>query len=147
MVSAVVVLSISNAESKRADPCNVSDRGERFFTLPTAHHKSKMWSCTFFDEAGRPSFNALQNFGSALAPVVYYVFDVMMLRGVDLRREPLTKRLALLESKVLPKLKEPIRYAGVLDAALPVLIKSVKQQGPEGLVAKRLASVKERCDG
>jgi ATP-dependent DNA ligase len=34
-----------------------------------------------FDEEGRPSFNVLQNFGSAPAPVVYYVFDVMMLRG------------------------------------------------------------------
>ena len=26
-----------------------------------------------FDEDGRPSFNALQNYGSAPAPVVYYV--------------------------------------------------------------------------
>jgi ATP-dependent DNA ligase len=29
-----------------------------------------------FDQEGRPSFNALQNYGSAPAPVVYYVFDV-----------------------------------------------------------------------
>jgi bifunctional non-homologous end joining protein LigD len=34
-----------------------------------------------FDEEGRPSFNALQNFGSAAAPVVYYAFDVMVLAG------------------------------------------------------------------
>ena len=27
-----------------------------------------------FDEEGRPSFNALQNYGSSIAPVVYYVF-------------------------------------------------------------------------
>src|SRR5687767_2429375 len=32
-----------------------------------------------FDEDGRPSFNALQNYGSAPAAVVYYVFDVMVL--------------------------------------------------------------------
>ena len=32
-----------------------------------------------FDQEGRPSFNALQNYGSAPAPVVYYVFDVMAL--------------------------------------------------------------------
>src|SRR5205085_3807286 len=36
------------------------------------------------DEAGRPSFNALQNRGSSKVPLVYYVFDVMVLEGVDL---------------------------------------------------------------
>src|SRR5438874_7045687 len=44
-----------------------------------------------FDQEGRPSFNALQNFGSAPAPVVFYVFDVLVLSGRDLRREPLQK--------------------------------------------------------
>src|SRR5207342_280837 len=56
-----------------------------------------------FDGEGRPSFNALQNTGSAPAPVVYYVFDVMVLAGRDVMREPLEARLALLERKVLPK--------------------------------------------
>lgn len=42
-----------------------------------------------FDDDGRPSFNALQNYGSATAPVVYYVFDVMVLAGRDVMREPL----------------------------------------------------------
>jgi ATP-dependent DNA ligase len=34
-----------------------------------------------FDQEGRPSFNALQNYGTAPGPVVYYVFDVMVLAG------------------------------------------------------------------
>jgi len=34
-----------------------------------------------FDDEGRPSFKALQNYGSAPAPVIYYVFDVMVLAG------------------------------------------------------------------
>jgi DNA ligase D-like protein (predicted ligase) len=93
-----------------------------------------------FDEEGRPSFNALQNFGSSPAPVVYYVFDVMVLAGVDLRGEPLDKRRALLEKKVMAKLAEPVRYTLPLDAPLPVLIDSVKAPGLEGLVAKRLDS-------
>ena len=96
-----------------------------------------------FDQDGRPSFNALQNFGSGSAPVVYYVFDVMILRGRDVMQEPLDVRRELLEKKVLPKLSEPIRYASSLDADLPVLIQSVKEQGFEGLVAKRRTSVYE----
>jgi DNA ligase D-like protein (predicted ligase) len=96
-----------------------------------------------FDEEGRPSFNALQNYGSAPGPVVYYVFDVMVLAGQNLMREPLLKRRQLLEDKVLQKLAEPVRYARPLDADLPVLIRSVRMHGFEGLVAKRRTSVYE----
>jgi DNA ligase D-like protein (predicted ligase) len=96
-----------------------------------------------FDQDGRPSFNALQNYGSAPGPVVYYVFDVMVLAGQNLMREPLLKRRQLLEDKVLQKLAEPVRYARPLDADLPVLIRSVRMHGFEGLVAKRRTSVYE----
>ena len=96
-----------------------------------------------FDEDGRPSFSVLQNYGSAAAPTVYYVFDLMMLAGRDLMREPLEKRRELLEKTVLPKLTEPVRYAASLEASLPVLVQSVKAQGFEGLVAKRRNSVYE----
>ena len=54
--------------------------------------------------------------------------------------EPLTARRELLETKVLPTLSEPVRYAAPLEASLPVLVQSVKAQGFEGLVAKRLDS-------
>jgi len=94
-----------------------------------------------FDPEGRPSFNTLQNYGSSPAAVSYYVFDVMVLRGQDVRREPLSKRRALLEKRVLPRLAEPVRYLAPLDADLPVLIQSVKAHGFEGLVAKRTSSV------
>jgi bifunctional non-homologous end joining protein LigD len=93
-----------------------------------------------FDADGRPSFNALQNYGSSSRPVVFYVFDVMVLRGKDVMSEPLERRQSLLKEKLLPKLKEPVRYAGALDAALPDLIASIKAQGLEGLVGKRLGS-------
>jgi len=96
-----------------------------------------------FDDDGRPSFNALQNFSSSATPVMYYVFDVLVLAGRDLRREPLHKRRTLLEKKVLPLLPEPVRYSAPLDAALPDLIHSVKVHGFEGLVAKRRTSVYE----
>jgi DNA ligase D-like protein (predicted ligase) len=96
-----------------------------------------------FDQQGRPSFNALQNYGSAPAPVVYYVFDIMVLAGRNVMREPLEKRRELLEKKVLPKLREPVRYSAPLTATLSVLIESVKVHGFEGLVAKRCNSAYE----
>src|SRR5215204_5121171 len=92
------------------------------------------------DDDGRPSFNLLQNYGSSKAPVLYFVFDVMVLAGRDVMREPLKTRRDLLEKKILPKLGEPVRYASPLEARLPILIESVKAQGLEGLVAKRLDS-------
>jgi ATP-dependent DNA ligase len=41
----------------------------------------------------------LPDYGSASAPVVYYVFDVMVLAGRNVMREPLQKRRELLMSK------------------------------------------------
>jgi bifunctional non-homologous end joining protein LigD len=89
------------------------------------------------DESGRPSFTTLQNYGSVKTPLVYYVFDVMVLQGVDLIREPLSRRRELLEHEVLPKLKEPIKYSAEFQSDLSDLIQSVKQLGLEGLIAKR----------
>jgi hypothetical protein len=69
------------------------------------------------DESGRPSFSALQN-DSASAPLVYYVFDVMVLGGKDVMDEPLSVRRELLAEHVLAKLAEPIRESPVLEASL-----------------------------
>ena len=87
------------------------------------------------DESGRPSFNALQNYGSSGTPLLYYVFDVMMLAGKDVMAEPLARRRALLK-KVLGRLDESIRESPTLEASLSDLVRSVKAQGLEGLVAK-----------
>ena len=89
------------------------------------------------DPEGKPSFNTLQNYGSAGAPLHFYIFDLLILKGRDVMGEPLVKRRELLEKHVLPKLAEPIRYSPVLDAKLDDLIRSVKAQALEGLVAKR----------
>ena len=94
------------------------------------------------DEDGRPSFNLLQNYSPG-TPVVYYVFDVMVLAGRDVKARTLEARRELLEGDVLPSLREPVRYAGELDAGLRELVHSVKAQGLEGLVAKRRDSIYE----
>jgi DNA ligase D-like protein (predicted ligase) len=92
------------------------------------------------DEAGKPSFSALQNYGSSKTPLLFYIFDVLVLGGKDVMGETLVKRREILETKVLPKLSEPIRYSPELQASLKDLIQSVKAQGLEGLVAKRRES-------
>jgi ATP-dependent DNA ligase len=61
------------------------------------------------DERGRPSFNALQNYGSSQAPLFYYVFDILILAGRDVRSEPLSVRRELLEQHIIAILGEPIR--------------------------------------
>ena len=94
------------------------------------------------DEDERPSFNLLQNYSPG-TPVVYYVFDVMTLAGRDVKARTLEERRELLEDDVLPTLREPVRYAGELNAGLRELVHSVKAQGLEGLVAKRRDSLYE----
>ena len=89
------------------------------------------------DDDGRPSFNALQNYSSPKTPIIYYVFDVMVLAGRDVKAQALEARRDLLERKVLPKLTEPVRHTGELKASLRDLIESVRAQRLEGLVAKR----------
>ena len=95
------------------------------------------------DPSGKPSFNILQNYGSANAAIVYYLFDVLVLAGEDVRSQSLEARRALLEARVLTVLHEPIRSSPELDASLPDLVASVRSQGLEGLVAKRRDSAYE----
>ena len=95
------------------------------------------------DDSGRPSFNLLQNYGSAGAPLIYYVFDVLILNGRNVMPEPLVRRREILRHEVLAQLGEPVRESPVLDASLRDLIAAVRAQGLEGLVAKRLESAYE----
>ena len=81
------------------------------------------------DEEGKPSFNTLQNHGSAAAPVHFFIFDLLILKGRNVMAEPLTERRRLLEKHVFPAMAEPIRYSPVLDGSLKELIHSVKVQG------------------
>ena len=92
------------------------------------------------DEGGRPSFNLLQNYGSGGAPLIYYVFDVLILNERNVMSEPLVRRREILRQEVLAQLGEPIRESPVLDASLRDLMTAVRAQGLEGLVAKRLDS-------
>ncbi len=95
------------------------------------------------DREGRPSFNLLQNHGSTHPDLFYYVFDLLIVAGNDVRGERLDTRRDLLESRVLPTLSEPVRLCPELCADLPDLVRSVREQRLEGLVAKRRDSLYE----
>ena len=100
-----------------------------------------------FDASGKPSFNTLQNRGSSGGPLVYLIFDLMILAGRDVSKLPLETRQELLRAKVLPKLSEPVRYPGALNASLPDLIKFVKASGGEGLVIVFWRSMEQAARG
>jgi DNA ligase D-like protein (predicted ligase) len=88
------------------------------------------------DEQGLPSFNALQNYGSSRAPLHYFIFDVLILKGQDVMNRPLIERRKLLEKHLLTNLSQPIANSPLLGSDLKSLIESVKAQRLEGLVAK-----------
>src|SRR5690348_17277345 len=59
------------------------------------------------DGDGRPSFNTLQNYGSADALLHFYVFDPLVLKGGKVTKETLRNYW---ESLPCRRLSEPIRY-------------------------------------
>ena len=95
------------------------------------------------NEEGRPSFNLLQNCGSNGARLAFYVFDLLVIDGENVMNDALVKRRKRLQESILPKLSDPVVFSPDFDASLPDLIESVKEQGFEGLVAKRRDSLYE----
>jgi bifunctional non-homologous end joining protein LigD len=92
------------------------------------------------DAQGRPVFNALQNSQKTSHPIYYYVFDLLYDRGRSLMDQPLRERRARLEKL---KLTDPARVSQALEASAADLAQAAKEQGLEGLVAKRLNSIYE----
>jgi ATP-dependent DNA ligase len=70
-------------------------------------------------------------------PIVYYLFDVLAFRGRDLRQLPLQQRRAFLD-EALQNASEPLRLSATLDVTPNELIRAVKSQGLEGIIAKRV---------
>ncbi len=94
------------------------------------------------DEAGVPDFQALQNAfeASRSANIIYYLFDLPYLNGVDLREVPVEERRAALAT-VLKAHKDPLlRFSEAFDETPEALLNSACQMQMEGLIGKRLGS-------
>ncbi len=92
------------------------------------------------DATGRPSFNLLQNYATREYCLVFYVFDLLILAGEDFKNEPLELRRKLLHTRVMSRLAEPIRFSETIPASAAELIRAVREQGLEGVIAKRRGS-------
>ena len=94
------------------------------------------------DEQGVPDFQALQNAfdAGASANILYYLFDLPYLNGVDLREVPVEERRVAL-STVLKLNQDPLlRFSDSFDEAPEALLNSACQMQMEGLIGKRLGS-------
>lgn len=87
------------------------------------------------DEAGRATFSAMQQ-GSATH--MLYLFDLLELEGVSLTERPLSERRARLE-RLLDRRNQTVRLSEVF-ADGPALLAATREQGLEGIVAKRADS-------
>jgi DNA ligase D-like protein (predicted ligase) len=93
------------------------------------------------DEAGRSDFGLLQNSRFAETKIHYYAFDILALKGRDLSRLPLAKRVKIL-AKVLTR-NNHISTSPVEVGSSKPMLAFVKKHGLEGVVAKRLDGVYE----
>jgi bifunctional non-homologous end joining protein LigD len=96
------------------------------------------------DAQGISSFQLLQAFelGEKRPPIYFYVFDLLRLRGKDLRGQTLTERKTQLE--ILSGNKSGlIRYSASLGEDAGQLLKQAEKLGLEGLIGKRKDSLYE----
>jgi len=91
------------------------------------------------DENGRPNFNLLQNFRSAGTNVQYFAFDILMHKGRELTRLPLSQRREILASVIKPNAHIEISEAS--DRPLSEMVKFIREHALEGIVAKRADSL------
>jgi bifunctional non-homologous end joining protein LigD len=93
------------------------------------------------NEKGVPSFQLLQNIGSAKEdrPLHYFSFDLIHLNGKDLIGLPLFQRKQILEA-ILESSDGRILFSANIEGDPEILLKEVRKRGLEGVVAKRKES-------
>jgi DNA ligase D-like protein (predicted ligase) len=93
------------------------------------------------DDSGRPTFNLLQNYRGASPHIRYFIFDVIVLKGRDLTRVAFLERRKLLAELAFTNPR--IATSEFLTVSAETMLAAVKEQGLEGVVAKRKDSLYE----
>jgi len=92
------------------------------------------------DHRGKVSFNLLQHHRSQAQAIRYYAFDLLVYQGRSLCDRALVERRKLL-ANLLDGMSEDIKLSESFAAAPADLIRSAKQFGFEGIIAKRKHSL------
>jgi DNA ligase D-like protein (predicted ligase) len=139
-------LGIKSAGRARLVSRNGNDFSARFPSIANALSKLPDDSIVdgeivALDESGMPSFNVIQNYNRAATPLQFYVFDLPHLAGKNLRDRPLDERRELLRAKVMPRMQGEVLFSESLEATAAEIVAAVKEQGLEGVIAKRRDSL------
>ena len=88
------------------------------------------------DDRGRPDFNLLQHSRSQASRICYFVFDLLIYENRDLTRLPFVQRRRIMSSVL--KFRSPsIRIVQHFETSAEEMVRAVRQQGLEGVIAKR----------
>jgi DNA ligase D-like protein (predicted ligase) len=134
---------IRDANSVRILSKNGNDVSKKYPRLIAALERSLMEQTVVdgelvaFDGEGRPSFNEMQNAGPE-TNVVFFVFDLLVDQGRDVKHLPLSDRRRLLEAKVI--FSDLVQRSEHFSGSLSNFVAGVQKIGGEGVVAKRLNS-------
>jgi bifunctional non-homologous end joining protein LigD len=127
---------------------NGLDFSERFAVIYQALHKIKHdvildGEVVLMNEKNLPDFQKLQHYENHLNyPLIYYVFDILELDGKNMEGLHLLDRKKIL--KQLLKKDASIRYCDHIDGQGIAFLEKVKEQGMEGIIAKKKDSVYTR---
>jgi len=120
---------------------NGIDFSERFPAIFQALKKIKHdvildGEIVLLNEKNLPDFQKLQHYENHLNyPLIYYVFDILELNGKNMEKLPLVERKKIL--KQLLKNNQIIRYCDHVDTNGISFLEKAKQQGLEGIIAKK----------
>lgn len=120
---------------------NGIDFGERFPAIVQALKKIKHdvifdGEVVLLNEKNLPDFQKLQHYENHLNyPLIYYAFDMLQLDGKNIEHVPLEKRKKLL--KQLLKKNQTVRYSDHIEANGAAFFETAKEQGLEGIMAKK----------
>jgi bifunctional non-homologous end joining protein LigD len=116
-------------------------------TYPPIYEAMKEWNVNVIvdgeiivvNEEGKADFEGLQKWQqSREGQLIYYVFDILWLDGINLMNEPLEKRKEILK-KIMPE-KGLIKYSDSIDEFGVDFFEIAKSNELEGIVAKKRIS-------